>query len=110
MTSILVGAGVAWMLTGDPPGKLFVPSPSPAHSPLSPQLLLSIQIVGRKDRCMQSTATKSKLEQLSEMQSHLVGLHKMHTAFLRVWIKGKGKLCPFSRRQHVTADKVTVGP
>lgn len=90
--------------------KLFVPSLSPAHSPLSPQLLLSIQIVSRKDRCMQSTFTESKLEQLSEMQSHLVGLHKMRAAFLRVWIKGKGKLRPFSRRQHVTADKVTVGP
>jgi len=34
----------------------------------------------------------------------------MRAAFLRVWIKGKGKLRPFSRRQRVTADKVTVGP
>lgn len=59
---------------------------------------------------MQSTLTESKLEQLSEMQSCLAGLHKMRAAFLRVWIKGKGKLRPFSRRQHVTADKVTVGP
>lgn len=59
---------------------------------------------------MQSTFTDSELEQLSEMQSHLVGLHKMRAAFLRVWIKGKGKLRPFSRRRRVTADKVTVGP
>jgi len=59
---------------------------------------------------MESASAGCGPEQLSEMQSHLVGLHKMHTAFLRVWIKGKGKLRPFSRRRRVTADKVTVGP
>lgn len=59
---------------------------------------------------MQSASAGCGPEQLSEMRSHLLGLQKMRAAFLRVWIKGKGKLRPFSRRRRVTADKVTVGP
>lgn len=76
-TSTLAGAALGWMVTGDQGTEALCSIP-----PLSLQLLLSIQIVSQKDRCMQSTFTESKLEQLSEMQSHLVGLHKMHAVFL----------------------------
>lgn len=80
-----------------------------SHPALSPRLLLSPNCLW-KDGCMQSASAGCGPEQLSAMWSHLVGLQKMRAAFLRVWIKGKGKLRPFSRRQRVTADKVTVGP